>query len=275
MFPPWSEAKKSEQGLASAPLPEPRRPCLVCQMRFAAANRLPQPSRCLLCKAAVTQSEMIEHIKEMHLRLHRCGHCDRAFGSPEQLEGHVRESHPLQQPAPPAEHGGARWTCEYCRRVFTYEAVWRLHLGIHSGPQPYFCVRCKRRMATQGELDAHLRECGPAARRTAPTPSRNARTRNAPYAHQNPVVAAASEEASPGNGAAAAAARPAELACPLCSKRYKKKKYLTNHIAAHSAGKRYCCERCGRAYLFKGFMLKHMLAVHNVPPKATSRPASH
>lgn len=80
---------------------------------------------------------------------------------------------------------------------------------------------------------------------------------------------AASQEA--GNGAAS---RAAELACPLCSKRYKKKKYLTNHIAAHTAGKRYCCERCGRAYLFKGFMLKHMLAVHNMPHKATTRSAS-
>ncbi|CAN7978096.1 unnamed protein product, partial [Ixodes persulcatus] len=137
------------------------------------------PRRCLLCKAAVTQSEMIEHIKEMHLRLHRCGHCDRAFGSPDQLEGHVRESHPLQRVSPSARHEGARWTCEYCRRPFTYEAVWRLHLGIHSGPQPYFCVRCKRRMATQGELDAHL--CGSAG--TAPTPSGNARTRNAARAN--------------------------------------------------------------------------------------------
>ncbi|XP_064469153.1 zinc finger protein 668-like [Ornithodoros turicata] len=145
---------------------EPTRPCMVCKMRFtnAATPEAVTGCRlqcCRLCSALIPPSRMLRHISDMHINIHRCATCDEGFASPEGLDSHYTVTHhgvgPSQQPARPLEQGSPEtsFICKFCGKSFQQQVVFKLHLRMHRGPEPFYCAKCKKRFATDRDLKSH------------------------------------------------------------------------------------------------------------------------
>ena len=53
--------------------------------------------------------------------------------------------------------------------------------------------------------------------------------------------------------------------CKLCSKNFKKREYLRDHLNIHAGRKCYACNYCGESFVHRASMARHRLKCHLSP----------
>ncbi len=66
--------------------------------------------------------------------------------------------------------------------------------------------------------------------------------------------------------------------CTICSKNFKKKEYLRDHLNIHAGRRCYACNYCGQSFIHRASMARHRLKCHLSPqnqPMSGGDPFSH
>lgn len=174
-FPSWFEdgsgrfLLQQQQGPEEAAMGR-RQPCGTCQLRSAAGDgdferavlgRDLQP--CRICKELVRASQLLQHVRELHLKVHRCSACNAGFVKAAQLERHKTDCERLRNLTEESavhcchqrQEAETPYQRSFCDRRFSYKAVFEPHLNKPTDPRPYYCSQCTLHMATREELQWH------------------------------------------------------------------------------------------------------------------------
>lgn len=150
-----------------------RDPCTVCKLRLATSDQDVERAvlgrdlqQCRICKALVLASQLLEHVMELHLKVHRCSACNTGFVKAAELAQHTTDCQRLRNLSKGSVLGSHRrhepettstqYKCRFCDKTFSDKAVFETHLNKHTGPRPYYCSECKRQVATREELEWHV-----------------------------------------------------------------------------------------------------------------------
>ena len=77
---------------------------------------------------------------------HKCGVCEKVFGSQTDLARHMR-THTNEKP----------YECDVCEKRFTTSSCLKVHMRIHTNEKPYECDVCEKRFTHASNLKVHMR----------------------------------------------------------------------------------------------------------------------
>ena len=105
-------------------------------------------------------------------------------------------------------HENRKYSCQKCGKVFTSRRSLHHHLNIHA--ETYQCFECKRSFSRQKELNFHLET------HMGKAPCNNC---------GKSFIHVSAHEAKCGKP------RVSRVACPVCGKLFKERRYLSHHLA--------------------------------------------
>lgn len=113
--------------------------------------------QCPKCSVLIKNSTHFHrHVKRCGTEQHRaqCPFCPKSYSRNDDLKKHIKQKHP--QPAtaipPPA------FTCEKCKKSFSYQTAVNLHYKHCGKDKPFQCTTCGKCFARQATLEQHLQE---------------------------------------------------------------------------------------------------------------------
>ncbi|XP_050674147.1 zinc finger protein 664-like isoform X2 [Leptidea sinapis] len=185
-------------------LPSNERKCYICQRKFRAEYCLEFHYK-------------KDHSNEKNVSI-QCTACLKTFTNVVRLRKHTNEL-----------HSGKLFVCDYCRRVFQYKDLLRIHiLGKHLNNKQYKCSLCDFTANFKNNLTVRCKFC-----------SRVCRDQKHYDKHKCPMV------------------KPTRM-CPVCGKLIQgNRKNLVTHMRSHSDTLEFKCSRCPAAYKTPGALRVH------------------
>ncbi|EDV38599.1 uncharacterized protein Dana_GF19351 [Drosophila ananassae] len=176
-----------------------------------------------------------------------CGNCYSAAGS---LKLHMRAC--LRQRN---EVSTEDRKCKVCSKVFNSVAYLKEHMMRHTGEQPYRCTRCYRKFVDESKYAAHMES----------------------HKHQDKLEAEAVALAAQHGGKKVVVKEfncsfcsqnftvvfdvgqvKRRYACDSCRDKYSNAEALRQHKQQVEEKREFSCERCGRKFVFEGFLQRHL-----------------
>ncbi|KAA0200013.1 hypothetical protein HAZT_HAZT002712 [Hyalella azteca] len=254
--------------------------CTQCGNKFAQRTHLRnhmtkhsevRAHACSICGKRFKRKDSLR----MHEKIHRiggltaitsesaltCGVCGEHFPSLE-LDHLLFFSRPLSQGLSPHHDEFRPHQCSFCGRTFKRKDHRTEHERIHTGERPYKCNECGRSFVQKQQLarqwlaslsqprDSGLRPdiySGPSYRAASVLARRNtfdlAKSFNNRFSD--------SQDAD---------ARPHE--CSYCSRRFKEKHHLRQHVLLHTGEKPFVCSVCDARFVQVGHLKRHQFRHH-------------
>lgn len=151
-----------------------------------------------------------------------CRVCNKQYKRKDKVLYHLKSSHKL----------GAKFTCEFCNKLYYYENELRNHIRTHKQEKEFFCEECGEGFVWKDTLIRHK--------------------------HQKHL---SEEEREVLNETLK------KHMCDLCGQAFKFKCLLKEHMESHSIIKKYNCEVCGKTFRTKKMMLSHRRRIHQDSPQ--------
>ncbi|XP_038055012.1 oocyte zinc finger protein XlCOF6-like isoform X1 [Patiria miniata] len=240
--------------------------CDVCGSAFKRARYLQIHKKshfsdtqfaCQYCSKAYFEKKRLRSHMKCHLNPLNCEICGKSYGDKRGLQIHLR-THTNEKP----------YVCRLCGRGFTSKAGVNKHERSHSGLKPYVCKTCGKAYTQPTNLSDHERThinertfACTSCRKVflARSSLRRHRIKNHPGVDPNvgklePLhqrqrfikrVNSAKDEKS-----------HYKYTCAVCSKKFKKEKYLKKHSKTHTVGTK-ACSYCSKSFRDKRDLLNH------------------
>ncbi|XP_017850253.1 zinc finger protein 12 [Drosophila busckii] len=176
-----------------------------------------------------------------------CGNCYSAAGS---LKLHMRAC--LRQRN---EVSAEERKCKVCSKIFNSVAYLKEHMMRHTGEQPYRCTRCYRKFVDEHKYKTHMEA----------------------HKHQDKLEAEAEALAAQHGGKKVVVKEfncsfcaqsftvvfdvgqvKRRYACDACRDKYSNAEALRQHKQQVEEKREFSCERCGRKFVFEGFLQRHL-----------------
>ncbi|SPP77719.1 zinc finger protein 572 [Drosophila guanche] len=176
-----------------------------------------------------------------------CGNCYSAAGS---LKLHMRACLRQRNEISPEDR-----KCTVCSKVFNSVAYLKEHMMRHTGEQPFRCTRCYRKFIDQQKFNAHMES----------------------HKHQDKLEAEAVSLAAQHGGKKVVVKEfncsfcnedftvvfdvgqvKRRYACDSCRDKYSNAEALRQHKQMVEEKREFSCERCGRKFVFEGFLQRHL-----------------
>nr|XP_015834120.1 PREDICTED: zinc finger protein 708 isoform X6 [Tribolium castaneum] len=188
---------------------------------------------CDICQhAAPTKSILRLHIVAKHTKVYpfRCELCGEGYAKKWSLDIHHK-----------SVHEGTRYVCEFCKKVFKYEAGLRSHVKIHDPNQAkagFTCDICSKVIQTARDFDRHVKShhgqregqmcdvCGKSYAKLA--------------VHMQSHTGLKTH------------------ICEVCGKAFARNQALQSHMLTHNGEKPHKCGVCGKGHNTKPALKVHM-----------------
>ncbi|KAH8386524.1 hypothetical protein KR093_001038 [Drosophila rubida] len=176
-----------------------------------------------------------------------CGNCYSAAGS---LKLHMRAC--LRQRN---EISAEDRKCKVCSKIFNSVAYLKEHMMRHTGEQPFRCTRCYRKFVDEAKYNSHMDS----------------------HKHQDKLEAEAEALAAQHGGKKVVVKEftcsfcaqnftvvfdvgqvKRRYACDACRDKYSNAEALRQHKQQVEEKREFSCERCGRKFVFEGFLQRHL-----------------
>ncbi|XP_030566283.1 RB-associated KRAB zinc finger protein [Drosophila novamexicana] len=176
-----------------------------------------------------------------------CGNCYSAAGS---LKLHMRAC--LRQRN---EVSAEDRKCKVCSKIFNSVAYLKEHMMRHTGEQPFRCTRCYRKFVDEAKYNTHMDS----------------------HKHQDKLEAEAEALAAQHGGKKVVVKEftcsfcsqnftvvfdvgqvKRRYACDACRDKYSNAEALRQHKQQVEEKREFSCERCGRKFVFEGFLQRHL-----------------
>ncbi|XP_062138483.1 zinc finger E-box-binding homeobox 1 [Drosophila sulfurigaster albostrigata] len=176
-----------------------------------------------------------------------CGNCYSAAGS---LKLHMRAC--LRQRN---EVSAEDRKCKVCSKIFNSVAYLKEHMMRHTGEQPFRCTRCYRKFVDESKYNTHMDS----------------------HKHQDKLEAEAEALAAQHGGKKVVVKEftcsfcaqnftvvfdvgqvKRRYACDACRDKYSNAEALRQHKQQVEEKREFSCERCGRKFVFEGFLQRHL-----------------
>nr|CAD7569262.1 unnamed protein product [Timema californicum] len=249
--------------------------CEECEKRFATKQKLfrhmwvhrRKQYVCEVCGCAVkSQQGLDEHRHAMHPgeNRHICFQCGKSFVSRQGLWEHGR----VHGRGPPGV-----FHCQQCSKQFTSRQGFLIHNRTHTGERPYGCKFCTKAFRDGGTLRKHERIHTGERPHACPLCHRafNQKICLYQFNYREEVVGEQEllykeedpEIPLPQNQDSYTLMRP--YPCDFCSRRFRKKANLMNHMVSHQTDRPHGCNLCGARYRRKCDLINHM-KIHAYAP---------
>ncbi|XP_016936699.1 zinc finger protein 771 [Drosophila suzukii] len=201
----------------------------------------------IVFEGTIDQAEQDPHSRNKTFYCPNCGNCYSAAGS---LKLHMRAC--LRQRN---EVSAEDRKCKVCSKVFNSVAYLKEHMMRHTGEQPYRCTRCYRKFVDEGKYTAHMES----------------------HKHQDKLEAEAVALAAQHGGKKVVVKEfecafcsqnftvvfdvgqvKRRYACDACREKYSNAEALRQHKQQVEEKREFSCERCGRKFVFEGFLQRHL-----------------
>ncbi|KAI8033996.1 zinc finger and BTB domain-containing protein 17 [Drosophila gunungcola] len=201
----------------------------------------------IVFESTIDQAEQDPHARNKTFYCPNCGNCYSAAGS---LKLHMRAC--LRQRN---EVSAEDRKCKVCSKVFNSVAYLKEHIMRHTGEQPFRCTRCYRKFVDEGKYAAHMES----------------------HKHQDKLEAEAVALAAQHGGKKVVVKEfqcafctqnftvvfdvgqvKRRYACDACRDKYSNAEALRQHKQQVEEKREFSCERCGRKFVFEGFLQRHL-----------------
>lgn len=240
-------------------------------------------------KGFVRKDLLVQHIQSKHLQLrpYSCSVCHFAFTLKKYLNNHFKTKH-----MPSIKK---RYECHICNRTLSQRRSLRDHLMLHTGERKHMCENCGDTFITKTSLKMHRCEnelaTGNDCKKKRRKPEINKDLYFAKYCrycgvtfetwaerdlHQCPYLVNASdpkyyicrycdkEIVRNSYSSHSTVHSEASHECSVCSRLFKSRKTLKQHLWIHTENKKYKCDTCEKSYSKKEGLLIHM-GEHGLP----------
>ncbi|EDX01005.1 zinc finger and SCAN domain-containing protein 31 [Drosophila teissieri] len=201
----------------------------------------------IVFEGTIDQAEQDPHARNKTFYCPNCGNCYSAAGS---LKLHMRAC--LRQRN---EVSAEDRKCKVCSKIFNSVAYLKEHMMRHTGEQPFRCTRCYRKFVDEGKFAAHMES----------------------HKHQDKLEAEAVALAAQHGGKKVVVKEfqcafcsqnftvvfdvgqvKRRYACDACRDKYSNAEALRQHKQQVEEKREFSCERCGRKFVFEGFLQRHL-----------------
>ncbi|XP_017064111.1 zinc finger protein 771 [Drosophila eugracilis] len=201
----------------------------------------------IVFEGTIDQAEQDPHARNKTFYCPNCGNCYTAAGS---LKLHMRAC--LRQRN---EVSTEDRKCKVCSKVFNSVAYLKEHMMRHTGEQPFRCTRCYRKFVDEAKYAAHMES----------------------HKHQDKLEAEAVALAAQHGGRKVVVKEfqcafcsqfftvvfdvgqvKRRYACDACRDKYSNAEALRQHKQQVEEKREFSCERCGRKFVFEGFLQRHL-----------------
>ncbi|XP_039961253.1 zinc finger protein 225 [Bactrocera neohumeralis] len=176
-----------------------------------------------------------------------CGNCYSAAGS---LKLHMRACMKQREEVPPEQR-----KCEICNKVFNSVSYLKEHMMRHTGEGPRRCTRCYRKFIDEGKWKAHMESHKQQDKLDAEAQALAdqhggkkivVKEFTCSFCSQNFTVVFEEGQVK------------RRYACDECREKYSNAEQLKQHKQMLGEKRDFHCERCGRKFVFEGFLQRHL-----------------
>jgi len=158
-----------------------------------------------------------------------CDKCNKKFASRGSCYNHKKRFHDGNKP----------FTCDFCEKSWAIKIDLILHRRIHTGEKPHTCYVCQMKFSRSSSLILHQKLC--------------TGTKKDKELRKHCTGRKKDKKSSKIN----------RFSCSICSKTFPKSRNLFRHNMLHTGEKPHSCKVCGKAYIQKISLKKHIKAVHD------------
>ncbi|KAG5864842.1 hypothetical protein JTB14_004472 [Gonioctena quinquepunctata] len=197
-------------------------------------------SKCHICNESFyPKYKLTTHLKSHELeKSYRCPECFKSFMFAENLRRHA------------LTHKGVKpFICKLCGKSFLRKRSLDEHTNFHLGKTPYICVFCGKGFARSTHHAAHVYHVHNVHSKNTPKLMRKYTEKRV---HLSIPCKTCGKVFASRSGCSSES-----FTCPHCSKAFKKKALLTNHISSHCREKPHRCNICPKSFMSPSHLIVH------------------
>lgn len=171
-----------------------------------------------------------------------CPNCGNCYGAAGSLKLHIRAC--IKQKETEARHMEAR-KCNICGKIYNSISYLKEHILRHSGKAPRKCPQCYRKFLDDTKLQQHIKTHENEASEPFTEEKKIIKEYNCSFCQKTFRVVFDSRYTK------------RRYACDECRDKFTNEENLRHHKESLEEKKDFHCERCGRRFVFEGFLQRH------------------
>ncbi len=210
---------------------------------------------CTLCdKSFARKTHLTQHVAGAHDKSFTCTLCHKSFSTKLALTIHMR-SHTKQKP----------FSCSVCQKKFSQKSNLIVHSRSHTKSRPFSCSLCQKDFYTKQNRDVHIVRVHSNLKPFSNTlcdKSFGWKTERSLHINGVDIKQESSANKIEANNVELEPKKP--FSCTFCKKSFSTKGYLVRHMDAVHQLKPISCTLCDKSFTFKTNFTRHLKKIPNI-----------